>query len=142
MKMSVIIKVVPFQRIETPYESITCKTCGCGRGISENGVESEWAAETRNKEGMSCNEYFESDDCTGTMVIEAGNYVSRIPSHTLVKCDCGREVECSGFTSTCDCGLDYNGSGQQLAPREQWGEETGEHWTDIINAGHTWGDDK
>lgn len=48
-------------------------------------------------------------------------------------CDCGEEVSLSGFTNTCDCGADYNKSGQRLAPREQWGEETGEHISDILN---------
>lgn len=48
------------------------------------------------------------------------------------KCDCGTEVELDGFTNTCDgCGSDYNWAGQLLAPREQWGEETGEHPADI-----------
>jgi hypothetical protein len=51
----------------------------------------------------------------------------RIP---VVKCGCGRKVECHDFTNTCDCGADYNFGGQRLAPREQWGEETGEHWSD------------
>lgn len=52
---------------------------------------------------------------------------------TLVQaCDCGRQVWCDGFTNTCECGADYNSSGQLLAPREQWGEETGEHWTDCV----------
>jgi hypothetical protein len=37
----------------------------------------------------------------------------------------------SSFTNTCiSCGADYNSSGQRLAPRHMWGEETGEHWTD------------
>jgi hypothetical protein len=45
------------------------------------------------------------------------------------RCGCGREVELGHFTNTCDgCGADYNGSGQRLAPRAQWGEETGEPW--------------
>jgi hypothetical protein len=48
------------------------------------------------------------------------------------KCDCGREVELSGFTNTCDCGRDYNWSGQLLASREQWGEETGECYVDVL----------
>ena len=48
-------------------------------------------------------------------------------------CDCGREIELSGFTNTCDCGADYNSSGQRLAPRSQWGEETGESLSDILN---------
>lgn len=47
------------------------------------------------------------------------------------KCSCGEEVYLQGFTNTCDnCGADYNMSGQLLSPREQWGEETGEHWTE------------
>ena len=45
---------------------------------------------------------------------------------------CGSEVVLGGFTNTCDCGADYNGSGQLLAPREQWGEETGESLGDIL----------
>ena len=47
------------------------------------------------------------------------------------KCDCGEEVVLDRFTNTCyGCGADYNMSGQRLAPRSQWGEETGEHWTE------------
>ena len=48
------------------------------------------------------------------------------------KCRCGRDVEFSKFTNTCECGADYNMSGQQLAPRSQWGEETGESLADIL----------
>lgn len=50
-----------------------------------------------------------------------------------VKC-CGEWIECRHFTNTCDhCNADYNQSGDRLAPREQWGEETGETWHDIID---------
>lgn len=48
------------------------------------------------------------------------------------KCDCGRIVYLSDFTNPCECGRDYNMSGQQLAPRSFWGEETGEHWTECV----------
>jgi hypothetical protein len=63
----------------------------------------------------------------------------------LGECDaCGTVVMLIGFTNTCDkCGADYNLSGQRLAPRQQWGEETGEHWTDIIRPyapGEEWDD--
>lgn len=51
-----------------------------------------------------------------------------------ITCHCGNEVYCGGFTNTCDCGADYNMSGQRLAPRSQWGEETGETADDILNA--------
>lgn len=48
------------------------------------------------------------------------------------RCECGRMVVLYGFTNACDCGRDYNMSGQELAPRSQWGEETGEHWTECL----------
>jgi hypothetical protein len=48
----------------------------------------------------------------------------------IVKCSCGKELPCDNFTNTCSCGNDYNFNGSMLAPRSQWGEETGEHWTD------------
>ncbi len=50
----------------------------------------------------------------------------------IVICSCGRQVECWDFTNTCACSADYNFAGQRLAPREQWGEETGEHPSDCI----------
>ena len=51
-----------------------------------------------------------------------------------VRC-CGRRLECAGFTNTCPyCGADYNWAGQRLAPREQWGEETGETAAEILLA--------
>jgi len=47
---------------------------------------------------------------------------------------CGEICDCSGFTNTCpSCGADYNWAGQRLAPREQWGEETGESLSDILS---------
>ena len=48
-------------------------------------------------------------------------------------CRCGREVTLHGFTNTCQCGKDYNWAGQLLAPRSQWGEETGESLADILS---------
>ena len=50
----------------------------------------------------------------------------------VLMCHCGREVELDGFTCACPCGSDYNQSGQLLAPRSQWGEETGESLGDIL----------
>jgi hypothetical protein len=45
----------------------------------------------------------------------------------IIRCECGEEVVLDGDPSTCDkCNADYNLSGQRLAPRSQWGEETGE----------------
>lgn len=63
-------------------------------------------------------------------IIQYRDPETRTPAIGL--CDCGREVELAGFTNTCDCGRDYNSGGTLLAPREQWGEETGEHLADIM----------
>ena len=50
------------------------------------------------------------------------------------ECDvCQRPVRLEYFTNSCECGADYNTFGQRLAPREQWGHETGEHWTDLLH---------
>ena len=51
------------------------------------------------------------------------------------RCGCGLDVTLSGFTNTCDCGRDYNSAGQMLAPREQWGEDTGETVGEILMIG-------
>lgn len=51
----------------------------------------------------------------------------------LKKCKCGHTVVCSSFTNTCRaCGRDYNRAGQLLAPRDQWGDETGETANDVL----------
>ena len=47
-------------------------------------------------------------------------------------CSCGKVVYLTGFTNTCECGRDYNMSGQELAERSQWGEDTNEHLADIL----------
>ena len=49
------------------------------------------------------------------------------------RCLCGLPIDLEYFTNTCEgCGRDYNSSGQLLAPREQWGCETGEDPCDCI----------
>lgn len=76
------------------------------------------------------------EGCDGKTKIVDGGVEHRTYYHRqqrLGKCDCGRIVELDRFTCPCECGRDYNSSGQLLAPREQWGEETGECWADIIN---------
>lgn len=48
-----------------------------------------------------------------------------------IKCNCGESIDCLEFTNTCDnCEADYNMQGDLLAPRKQWGIETGEQWQD------------
>ena len=72
-------------------------------------------------------------------VLESGEYKLeyyesefryRVPAQILC---CEEWMSLGKFTNTCTyCGCDYNGSGQLLASRSHWGEETGEHWTDCI----------
>lgn len=68
---------------------------------------------------------------------------------SVIRCDrCRRELALVDvMTNECDCGALYNGGGQRLAPVEQWGEETGEHYADILSGydpdpspPDTWGD--
>jgi hypothetical protein len=56
----------------------------------------------------------------------------RIPA--IARCHCGAQLElASSWLNTCvSCGRDYDGSGTALAPRHHWGEETGEHWADLV----------
>ena len=50
--------------------------------------------------------------------------INRVPR--IGRCNCGQLIYLSNFTNTCDkCGADYNSAGTLLAPRSQWGEETG-----------------
>lgn len=44
--------------------------------------------------------------------------------------NCQHEVELTNaWANACpNCHVEYNGSGQMLAPRSQWGEETGERF--------------
>lgn len=52
----------------------------------------------------------------------------------ILLCDCGHEVQLTSFTNTCDhCESDYNISGQKLAPRSQWGWDTGETADEILS---------
>jgi len=51
-------------------------------------------------------------------------------------CPCGHKVELREYTNTCVCDKDYGFDGGLLAPRSQWGEETGESETDVLEAGH------
>jgi len=48
---------------------------------------------------------------------------------------CGTEITLhSSWANSCDkCGVEYNGSGQQLAPRSQWFEDTNECEADVLN---------
>ncbi len=64
--------------------------------------------------------------------MEQDEYSTWKKAYPVVQCSCGEEVDCLEFTNTCErCRKDYNFNGALLAPRHQWGEETGEHWSEI-----------
>lgn len=69
-------------------------------------------------------------DVTGPFYTEMGG--SYIQPAIGICDDCNEEVELHGFTNTCECGTDYNMSGQKLASREFWGDDTGESLSDIL----------
>lgn len=57
-------------------------------------------------------------------------HIQRSP--LVIECNCGRKLEhYSGPDVDCHCGAIYNAFGQLLAPRQFWGEETGETLADI-----------
>ena len=63
--------------------------------------------------------------------LESERWTWREPA--VGECDvCQRGVVLDRPTCACECGADYNAMGQRLAPREQWGHETGEHWSDCV----------
>lgn len=71
-------------------------------------------------------------------VIDEGviQYSNTYTEPAVIRCQCGARVTLyDPFASGCDhCGREYNGAGQLLAPRSQWGEETGESLADIFNS--------
>jgi hypothetical protein len=53
----------------------------------------------------------------------------RLRTFKVIRCDCSQEFTLfDSWSNDCDCGRSYNASGQLLAHRSQWGEETGEHF--------------
>jgi len=71
-----------------------------------------------------------SGTSNGKAVLDRG-VVKREHSYkepAVIKCACGRNVTLHHDDIACKCGRHYNIFGQELAPRSQWGEETGEHF--------------
>ena len=66
----------------------------------------------------------------GELVAEYQEFHNVNYEPAVIRCDCGAKVTLwSSWASGCDrCGVEYNGGGQKLAPRDQWGSETGERF--------------
>jgi hypothetical protein len=111
------------------YEWTDCPGAGFSFDVDDNGSPtSDNPASRENWDGCQPGGKY-----TG-QIVDMG-----IQSHThewvepaVGRCDCGAEVVLDGFTCPCECGRDYNSSGQLLAHRSQWGEETGEELADIL----------
>ena len=94
---------------------------------SEGNVDLSEMAETKKENYQKC-----INDVRNVRDLGIQSFFNRYKEPGELRCDCGESVYLDGFTNTCDkCDADYNSSGQRLAPRCQWGEETGEHWADI-----------
>ena len=63
-------------------------------------------------------------------------YGYRAVERKIGMCPCGHKVELLEVTNTCVCERDYDSWGELLAPRSQWGEETGESASDILRGQH------
>lgn len=109
----------------------------------------EWVEELDSGFMFPCNEYGEID--FDSMSQEAlDNYekceveeyevvyqglrrcVNRYWEPAIGECFCGKEVVLGSNTNQCECGQYYNSIGQELSDPKNWGEETGEHPTDIL----------
>lgn len=57
------------------------------------------------------------------------DWSGRMRRFKTLRCDCGTHLTLhDSWSNECSCGTEYNGSGQKLAPRRFWGEETGERF--------------
>lgn len=113
---------VPNGRIVTLWH---CEECGfrgtTGTWKAPCGSEGLWCYKCANKGLTSPLRSVREEDTTWQ------------PGLTEVMC-CGTWLRCDRFTNTCHrCHTDYNANGVRLAPRECWGEETGETAADIVN---------
>jgi hypothetical protein len=70
----------------------------------------------------------------GVVFVGVRRYTRTFLIPAIARCHFGARLElASSWLNTCDvCGRDYDGSGTALAPRHHWGEETGEHWADLV----------
>ena len=104
--------------------------------------ESYIAARKEMFEDMGWGEWSEEGDMgyqNYLRVLESGDYELGYYENEFfyresaqIKC-CDVWLSLGKFTNTCSvCSADYNGSGQRLAPRQFWGEETGEHWSECV----------
>jgi len=130
--MSTVIKRVESEIKEIPGRWVICENENCksyGSAFILDGNNHEVHIQ---KAGKRCRDVH-INGCDDRLQLTSFVEIQRTPSATIVRCDCQNIVVCAGFTSTCDrCGADYNWNGTRLHSPDQWGEETGESYLDII----------
>ena len=112
------------------YDYLGENKFGFGFDCDENGVVNEKNLTDLGKKNLAICRSNENNAFEKPYIMTHTNHWVE---EAVLECDCGAEVSLHGFTNTCECGADYNMSGQRLAPREFWGEETGETASDILN---------
>ena len=124
--ITVVSYALFFQRIGFSHGT------GCAFECDKDGYVDTAALESNKPAAYAS--YINCQDRSKYLAPELEDRTHSYHAPAVGKCDhCGADVELYGFTNTCDCGADYNMSGQLLAPREQWGAETGESLSDILN---------
>ncbi len=112
------------------FEDVSLRGAGCSFPCDEKGnvdVSALPFAAQENYKGCLAGE----DGVLDRGIVE---YTNSYVEPAVGLCNrCKAEVHLVGFTNTCECGADYNMSGQELASRSQWGEETGESVADIMS---------
>jgi len=119
-------RVVPGRYVPTgtQHDVWVCGVCGF------RGTTGTWRAPD-GSEGLFCYRCCQGG-VKSALRVERQDDLRWECSTVEVKC-CGVWLLCDEFTNTCPrCERDYNGSGQLLAPRSQWGEETGETAADVL----------
>lgn len=112
------------------YERRDAPGAGFSFPCSEGGVVDESTLRPAGRESLA---RVREDGGRTFRAPRVDQHVARWTEPRVGLCACGCEVELERFTNTCErCERDYNSAGQELAPRDQWGEETGEYLGDIL----------
>lgn len=119
------VEVVSYSR---SFRYVDCPSAGRSFDCDEHGTllkpsQGEYYAEALR------------DVAAGEMIDEGiETYEHGYWEPAVIKCTCGRELALADpMDNECHCGALYNGSGQSLRPRREWGEETGETYADIMS---------
>jgi len=125
---------------EQVYEWVDCPGAGFSFPVNDKGEIMIDGMTDLAKENLKLCQTGQMRSKSGATVIDKGirSYTRRWIEPAEARCICGHIIQLGSFTNTCErCSRDYNFNGASLAPRSQWGEETGETAGDILSAGHT-----